>query len=93
MKNRNWNYEFPEVPEHVHQTVLSTLAGLEDGKVKRVKRMKKGKIAILIAAAVAVLGTTVSAAEIFKWNKRAAEVFVADEAQQKELVKIGRAHV
>ncbi len=86
MKNRNWNYEFPEVPEHVHQTVLSTLAGLEDGKVKRVKRMKKGKIAILIAAAVAVLGTTVSAAEIFKWNKRAAEVFVADEAQQKELV-------
>lgn len=86
MMNKNWNREFPEVPEHVHQTVLRTLAGLDERKGKRVKRMKKGKIVILIAAAVAVLGTTVSAAEIFKWNKRATEVFVADEVQQKELV-------
>lgn len=86
MMNKNWNREFPEVPEHVHQTVLSTLAGLDERKVKRVKRMKKGKMVILIAAAVAVLGTTVSAAEIFKWNRRAAEVFVADEEQQAELV-------
>ena len=86
MRNRNWNHEFPEVPEHVHKIVLSTLAELEDGKVKKVKQMKKGKIAILIAAIAAVLGMTVSAAEIFKWNKRAAEVFVADEAQQEELV-------
>ena len=86
MRNRNWNHEFPEVPEHVHKIVLSTLADLEDGKVKKVKQMKKGKIAILIAAIAAVLGMTVSAAEIFKWNKRAAEVFVADEAQQEELV-------
>ena len=86
MMNKNWNREFPEVPEHVHRTVLSTLAGLDEGKGKRVKRMKKGKIVILIAAAVAVLGTTVSAAEIFKWNRRAAEVFVADEEQQAELV-------
>lgn len=86
MRNNNWNREFPEVPKHVHQTVLSTLAGLEEGKDKRVKRMKKGKVMILIAAAVAVLGTTVSAAEIFKWNRRAAEVFEADEEQQKELV-------
>ena len=86
MMNKNWNREFPEVPEHVHQTVLSTLAGLDERKGKRVKRMKKSKMIILIAAAVAVLGTTVSAAEIFKWNRRAAEVFVADEEQQKELV-------
>lgn len=86
MMNKNWNRDFPEVPEHVHQTVLSTLAGLDERKGKRVKRMKKGKMIILIAAAVAVLGTTVSAAEIFKWNRRAAEVFVADEEQQKELV-------
>lgn len=86
MKNKNWNHEFPEVPEHVHQIVLSTLAGLDDGKGKKMKRMKKGKIVVFIAAVVAVLGTTVSAAEIFKWNKRAAKVFVADEAQQKELV-------
>lgn len=86
MKNKNWNSEFPEVPEHVHQTVLNVLAELDDRKVEKVKRMKKSKIVILIAAVVAVLGTTVGAAEIFKWNKRAAEVFVADEEQQKELV-------
>lgn len=86
MKNRNLSGEFPEVPEHVHQTVMSTLAGLDERKVKRVRRMKKNKIVILIAAAVVVLGTTVSAAEVFKWNQRAAEVFVADEEQQKELV-------
>lgn len=87
MMNKNWNREFPEVPEHVHQTVLSTLAELDERKVKQVKRMKKGKMIILIAAAVAVLGTTVSAAEIFKWNKRASEVFVANEEQQKDLVE------
>lgn len=86
MKNKKWNREFPEVPEHVHQTVLRTLAGLDERKGKQVNRMKKGKIVILIAAAVAVLGTTVSAAEIFKWNRRAAEVFVADEIQQNKLV-------
>ena len=34
MKKKNWYDEFPEVPEHVHQTVLSTLAGLDDRKVK-----------------------------------------------------------
>ena len=85
MKNRKWNAEFPDVPEHVHQTVLSTLAGLDDRKVKKVKRMKKRRMVILIAAALAVLGTTVSASEFFKWNKRATEVFVADEEQQKEL--------
>ena len=27
MKNKKWNREFPEVPEHVHQTVLSTQIG------------------------------------------------------------------
>ena len=56
MKNKNWYGEFPEVPEHVHQTVLSTLAGLDDRKVKKVKRMKKNKIIILAAAMTAVLG-------------------------------------
>lgn len=85
MKNKKWNDEFPEVPEHVHQTVLSTLAGLDDRRDKRVKRMKKRRMIILIAVAVAVLGMTVSASEIFKWNRRAAEVFVADEEQQKTL--------
>ncbi len=86
MQNKNWKNEFPDVPEHVHQALISTLAELDERKVKKVKRMKKGKIIFLIAATVAVLGTTVSAAEIFKWNKRAAEVFMADEEQQKALV-------
>lgn len=86
MKKKNWYDEFPEVPEHVHQTVLSTLAGLDDRKVKKVKRMKKNKIIILAAAMTAVLGMTVSASEIFKWNKQAQEVFEANEEQQKELV-------
>ena len=30
MKNKNWYGEFPEVPEHVHQTVLSTLAWMTE---------------------------------------------------------------
>lgn len=86
MKNRNWSSEFPEVPEFVHQTVLSTLEELNCGKVKRVKHMKKRTIVILAAALVAILGTTVSATEIFNWNERATEVFEAEEEQQKELV-------
>lgn len=86
MKNREWNQEFPEVPEHVHQTVLSTLAELENREVKKVKRMKKRTMIILAAAMIAVLGTTVSASEIFKWNEKATEVFEADEELQKELV-------
>lgn len=86
MKNKNWSNEFPDVPERVHQTVLSTLAELDDGKGRRVKRMKKSKTVILIAAAVALMGITVSAAELFKWNKRAVEVFEADEELQQALV-------
>lgn len=86
MRNKNWSNEFPEVPEHVHQTVLSTLAELDGGKGQRVKKMKKSKIVILIAAAVLVMGMTVSAAELFKWNQRATEVFEADEEMQQELV-------
>ena len=85
MKNKNWYGEFPEVPEHVHQTVLSTLAGLDDRKVKKVKRMKKNKIIILAAAMTAVLGMTVSASEIFKWNKQAQEVFEAEKKKKKAL--------
>ena len=30
MKNRQWNQDFPDVPEHVHQTVLNTLASLKE---------------------------------------------------------------
>ncbi len=86
MKDKKWNDAFPEVPEHVHQAVLSTLAGLDDGKVKRVRKMKKSKMIILAAAMAAVLGMTVSASEIFKWNHKAEEVFHADEDQQTALV-------
>ncbi len=86
MKNKKWSSEFPEVPEFVHQTVLDTLDGLECGKVRKVKQMKKRTVIILAAAMIAILGTTVSASEIFKWNEKANEVFEADEEQQKELV-------
>ena len=86
MKNKKWSSEFPEVPEFVHQTVLDTLDGLDCGKVKKVKQMKKRTIIILAAAMIAILGTTVSASEIFKWNEKANEVFEADEEQQRELV-------
>lgn len=85
MLNKNWSSEFPEVPEHVHQAVLNTFVELDDRNVKKVKRMKKSKIIVLIAAAVLVLGMTVSASEFFKWDQRAAEVFVADMEQQKRL--------
>lgn len=86
MKNKKWSNEFPEVPEYVHQTVLSTLEELNCREVKRVKHMKKRTIIILAAVLVVILGTTVSASEIFKWNEKATEVFEAEEEQQKELV-------
>ena len=63
MKNKKWSSEFPEVPEFVHQTVLDTLDGLECGKVRKVKQMKKRTVIILAAAMIAILGTTVSASE------------------------------
>ena len=86
MKNKKWSREFPEVPEQVHQIILSTLDELDSREVKKVRKVKKRTIIILAAAMIAILGTTVSASEIFKWNDRATEIFEADEEQQKELV-------
>lgn len=86
MRNSEWNREFPEVPDMVHQTVVSTLAGLEKQEGKKMKKLKRRTAIILAAAMVAVMGTTVAAAEIFKWNERATEVFEAEEEVRNELV-------
>lgn len=87
MKNRQWNREFPEVPDSVHQTVLDTLAGLENKRIKgaKMKRFKTRTMIILAAALVIVLGTTVAAAELFRWNERATEIFEAEPELQNKL--------
>lgn len=86
MKNRKWNHEFPEVPDSVHQTVLDTLAGLEDQEDRKVKKFRKHTVIILAAALIAVLGTTVAAAELFKWNEKAEDIFIAEPELQDKLV-------
>ena len=46
MKNRQWNREFPDVPEYVHHTVSDTLAGLGNGQEKagmHIKVVQKGE--------------------------------------------------
>lgn len=103
MKNRQWNREFPDVPDHVHQTVLDTLAGLDNKrgpvslssqnsmhirtvqKGAKMKRVKTRTMIILAAALVIVLGTTVAAAELFRWNERATEIFEAEPELQNKL--------
>lgn len=91
MKNNKWNHDFPEVPDLVHQKVLSALADLEnqeDKKMKTIKTqtMKTRTLIILAAALVILLGTTAVAAELFKWNEKATDIFVADPEQQDKLV-------
>ena len=90
MKNRQWNREFPDVPEYVHHTVSDTLAGLGNGQEKagmhikvvqkgeKMKRIKTRTMIILAAALIIILGTTVAAAELFRWNERATEIFEAE---------------
>ena len=87
MKNKKWNHEFPEVPDYVHQTVLDTLAGLEEQEDKKMKKFRKRTIVILAAALMAVLGTTVAAAELFKWNEKAQDIFVAEPELEDKLVR------
>lgn len=95
MNRSDWQNQFPEVPERIHQSIVNTLEGLEERDGKRMKDIsnhkKKGRriMVILAAAMVAAIGTTALAAEIFKWNDRAKEVFVADEEAQNELVAQG----
>ena len=97
MKNRQWNREFPDVPEYVHHTVSDTLAGLGNGQEKagmhikvvqkgeKMKRIKTRTMIILAAALIIILGTTVAAAELFRWNERATEIFEAEPELQDRL--------
>ena len=97
MKNRQWNQDFPDLPEHVHQTVLDTLASLKEQrpdthtraiqKGAEMKRIKTRTIAILAAALVAILGTTAAAAELFRWNEKAIDIFEAAPELQDKLVQ------
>lgn len=49
------------------------------------KRLKTRTMIILAAALVIVLGTTVAAAELFRWNERATEIFEAEPELQNKL--------
>ena len=49
------------------------------------KRFKTRTMIILAAALVIVLGTTVAAAELFRWNERATEIFEAEPELQNKL--------
>lgn len=92
MKNNTWNREFPDVPDTVHQSVLRTLAALEDQEDKKVKKgkketkaIKKRTMIILAAVIAGALGMSVAASGIFKWNEQAEAVFEAEPEVQNEL--------
>lgn len=81
MNKREWEQIMPEVPDCVHRAVLDTLEHLEEsGENSRMTYQKKiftkRKAVVLVAAMVAVLGTTAMVvAEEFWWNQKAAEAF------------------
>lgn len=86
MKKIEWNREFPEVPDEVHDSVLHALSKLErQEEPKMQKRIRKKHILLLAAAMTALLGTTAAASGLFSWNDRAKEVFQADEEAQNML--------
>lgn len=98
MKNRQWNREFPEVPDQVHQTVLDTLAGLKEQKDEKIhptevqmgekmkrRTIKRRTMVLLAAALVMVLVSTVAAAELFRWNEKATDIFEAEPEIQSKL--------
>ena len=87
MKHINWNQEFPEVPDLVHQSVLDTLSVLDGQEVKKMKKTPKKRWIIVAAALAALIGTTAAASGLFQWNERAEEVFQSDEETQKELIQ------
>lgn len=89
MKKIEWKDYFPEVPDTIHQMMIETLDGLEEReeqKMKKSNKMKKRTMVLLAAALIGAMGMTAGAAGLFKWNERAAEVFVADEPLQDHLV-------
>lgn len=81
MNKREWEQVMPKVPDCVHEAVLDTLEHLEECRENkrttyRKKSFTKRKAAALVAAMVAVLGTTAMVvAEELWWNQKAAEAF------------------
>ncbi len=90
MKNKNWNREFPEVPDTVHESVQKTLAALEDQEDKKVKKKsgirKKHTVLIFAAVMAAALGMSAAASGLFQWNEQAETVFQAEPKVENELV-------
>lgn len=89
MKKNEWKEHFPEVPDTIHQMMIETLDGLEESeehKMKKSNKIKKRTMILLAAALIGAMGMTAGAAGLFKWNKRAVEVFEADEPLQDHLV-------
>lgn len=85
MKHVDWNKEYPEVPDLVHQSVLDALSALEEQEVRKMKRIPKKRVILLAAALVVLAGTTAAASGIFRWNERAGQIFEADEDTRNEL--------
>jgi len=82
---------YEKVPENFHRQFLDTLGQLPEEKKRRtLKRINRKRWAVLAAAAVLALGAvTVTASEIFKWQKQAKDRFgVADELED-ELTMAG----
>lgn len=81
MNKTEWEQIMPEVPECVHSAVLDTLeylgeSGEKEMKMQKKKSLTKRKVIALVAAMVAVLGTTaIVVAEELWWNQKASEAF------------------
>ena len=72
--------EFPEVPEKIHGMVLETLENLEEEasyvtEGGNTMKIKKRRVIWAAAALAAMFGTTVAAAELFRWNEQAVDYF------------------
>lgn len=96
MKKMSWNQDLPEVPEMIHSRVLNTLSTLDEAIVEqeinvpeleqyRSNKFSKKRFIILVAAVVALLGTTVVAAEIVMKQKQIH--FVKDQKELAEHTK------
>lgn len=88
MNHNDWDGVFPEVPQCFHEAVQQTLKEQVLGRTGRRKTMKK-KFPIVLAAAIAALCVTATAAYVIQWNGKLAELFGADEQQQSQLASAG----
>jgi hypothetical protein len=89
MNKYDWNNAFPEVPRRFHETVQCTLDTLILNKTGRQKGTNK-KFLIVLAAVIAALGLTATAAAYFlRWNDQLARRFDVNEQQQIQLAEDG----